>query len=374
MRLRKLYLFLAALATVASVSAQSPSQIESQKRVIADLEKRIADEERELARLKQGRSRTEEHVKRLVRQIDTRNQLLEAQERQAKLLAGQLAQTDLTADSLTAALVRNKGLYAEMVREAYRNYRHENYLTYLFSAQDFADVARKIANLRAVAELRTRKLREIEALKGEVAAEKELLDRRRRALDSVTQRLRAQRTKLERDARTARAEVRRLSKQEQQRLQRKMAQEQRLDVAIEELRKLTKGNREGDSFSSKTAGLRLPVAAGKVRRYKGNMAEITGPRGARVTSIYDGKVVEIKRNRITNKYDVYVAHGAYLTSYANLGSVCVEKGGKVARDQQIGTIGSSVNITTMETEYKLVFGIYAPSPTEKMLAEKCFRR
>ena len=34
------------------------------------------------------------------------------------------------------------------------------------------------------------------------------------------------------------------------------------------------------------------------------MAEISGPKGAHVISIYDGKVVEIKRNRITNKYDV----------------------------------------------------------------------
>lgn len=355
-------------------AAQSSSQIDAQKRVIADLEKRIAHQEQELSRLKQGRTQTEERVKRLARQIDARNQLLEAQEKQAALLSAQLSKTDLTADSLSSALGRNRDLYAEMVREAYRNYKHENYLTYLFSARDFADLARKISNLRAVSQMRAAKLREIEVLKGEVAAEKELLDRRKRALDSVTQQLRAQRTKLERDARTARADVRRLSKQEQQRLQQKMAQEQQLDVAVEELRKLTKGNREGNSFTAKTAGLRLPVAAGKVRRYKGNMAEITGPRGAYVSSIYDGKVVEIKRNRITNKYDVYIAHGEYLTSYANMGSVCVEKGQKVARNQQVGTIGSSVNITTMETEYKLIFGIYSPSPSEKMLAEKCFRR
>lgn len=354
-------------------AAQSTSAIDAQKRVIADLEKRIERDEKELSRLKQGRTQTEERVKRLARQIDARNQLLEAQEKQAALLSAELSKTDLTADSLSTALSRNKALYAEMVREAYRNYKHENYLTYLFSARDFADIARKIANLRAVSQMRVSKLREIDLLKGEVATQKELLDRRKRALDSVTQQLRGQRTKLERDARSARAEVRRLSKQEQQRLQKKMAQEQQLDIAVEELRKLTKGNREGNSFSAKTGGLRLPVAAGKVRRYKGNMAEITGPRGAYVSSIYDGKVVEIKRNRITNKYDVYIAHGEYLTSYANLGSVCVEKGQKVAKNQQVGTIGSSVNISTMETEYKLVFGIYSPSPSEKMLAEKCFR-
>ena len=161
MRLRTLILLFAGLAAFAAAGAQNTSRIEAQKKVVADLEKRIAAEEREIARLKQGRTRTEERVKRLARQIDASNQLLEAQEEQALLLAAQLSKTGFTADSLSAALDRNKALYAAMVREAYRNYKHENYLTYLFSAEDFADVARKIANLRAVARMRADRLRQI---------------------------------------------------------------------------------------------------------------------------------------------------------------------------------------------------------------------
>ena len=261
-----------------------------------------------------------------------------------------------------------------MVREAYRNYKHNNYLTYIFSSRDFADVAKKITNLREVASMRERKLHDIAALSEQVAREKELLDRRKRSLDSVTQNLTAQKQKLQRDSRNARANIRQMSQKEKQALQRKLSQEQQLDVAISELRKLTKGNTEGASFSTKTTGLRLPVTAGSVKRYKENMAEISGPKGAHVISIYDGKVVEIKRNRITNKYDVFVAHGEYITSYANMGSICVEKGQKVARNEQLGTIGSSVNIMTMETEYKLVFGIYPPNPGEKLRPENCFKR
>ena len=165
-----------------------------------------------------------------------------------------------------------------------------------------------------------------------------------------------------------------MTQQEKKALQRKMSEEQQLDVAINELRKLTKGNKEGASFSSKTSGLRLPVTGGRVKRYKENMAEITGPKGASVISIYDGKVVETKQNRITGKYDVFVAHGEYITSYANLGTISVEKGQKVARNQTLGTIGSAVNISTMETEYRIVFGIYPPDPRQKMRAEDCFKR
>ena len=71
-----------------------------------------------------------------------------------------------------------------------------------------------------------------------------------------------------------------------------------------------------------------------MKRYRDNMAEITGPKGARITAIYEGKVVDVKRNRITNRFDVYIAHGQYITSYANLNSVSVAKGQTVAKKQR----------------------------------------
>ena len=278
------------------------------------------------------------------------------------------------AGNLSAKLERDRAQYGEMVCEAYRNYKHNNYLTYIFSSRDFTDVARKITALREVASLRERKLRDIEALTAEVRTEKEALDRRKQSLDSVTRSLSAQREKLQRDARNAKASIRSMSQKEKTALQRKIAQEQQLDVAIGELRKLTKGNTEGASFSAKTSGLRLPVTAGRVKRYKENMAEITGPKGAHVISIYDGKVVDVKRNRITNRFDVYIAHGQYITSYANLNSVSVAKGQTVAKNSAIGVIGPAVDIQTMKTEYRLVFGIYPPAGAKKMRASDCFRK
>ena len=336
-------LTLAFLLFTLAAAAQTDRRIEEQKRVIAALEKRIATEEQEISKIQKGRTATEERVRRLARQIDSRNQLLDETEKQARLLREEIARTDSVAGNLSATLERDRAQYGEMVREAYRNYKHNNYLTYIFSSRDFTDVARKITALREVASLRERKLRDIEALTAEVRTEKEALDRRKQSLDSVTRSLSAQREKLQRDARNAKASIRSMSQKEKTALQRKVAQEQQLDVAIGELR-------------------------------KENMAEITGPKGAHVISIYDGKVVDVKRNRITSKYDVYVAHGEYITSYANMGTICVEKGQKVARNAQLGTIGSAVNVMTMETEYKLVFGIYPPNPGQKMRAEECFRK
>lgn len=255
-------LTLAFLLFTLTAAAQTDRRIEEQKRVIAALEKRIATEEQEISKIQKGRTATEERVRRLARQIDSRNQLLDETEKQARLLRGEIARTDSVAGNLSAKLERDRAQYGEMVREAYRNYKHNNYLTYIFSSRDFTDVARKITALREVASLRERKLRDIEALTAEVRTEKETLDRRKRSLDSVTRSLSAQREKLQRDARNAKASIRSMSQKEKTALQRKIAQEQQLDVAIGELRKLTKGNTEGASFSAKTSGLRLPVTAG----------------------------------------------------------------------------------------------------------------
>ncbi len=354
--------------------AQNSHKIEEQKRVIASLEKKIADEQQQIDRLKKGRAATEERVQRMARQLDSRTRLLDETRQQAKLLRREIASKDSLAGRLSTACERSRQEYAAMVREAYRNYRHQNYITFIFSSRSFSDMARKIAVLREVAAVRERKLQEIMSLSERVKIEKAELDARQQALGAVTKKLATQKAELERSTRDAKLEIRRMSQKEKSALQRKVAQEQQLSVAIGELRKLTKGNKTGASFSSSTSGLRLPVASGRVKRYKGNMAEIVGPKGARVVSIYEGKVVEIKRNRITDKFDVFIAHGEYITSYANLGSVCIEKGQNVAKNQAIGTIGSAVDVLTMQTEYKLVFGIYPPNPSQKMLAENCFKR
>ena len=196
-------LTLAFLLFTLTAAAQTDRRIEEQKRVIAALEKRIATEEQEISKIQKGRTATEERVRRLARQIDSRNQLLDETEKQARLLRGEIARTDSVAGNLSAKLERDRAQYGEMVREAYRNYKHNNYLTYIFSSRDFTDVARKITALREVASLRERKLRDIEALTAEVRTEKETLDRRKRSLDSVTRSLSAQREKLQRDARNA---------------------------------------------------------------------------------------------------------------------------------------------------------------------------
>ena len=84
-------LTLALLLFAFAAAAQNDSRIEAQKKVIAALEKRIATEEQEISKLQKGRSDSEERARRLARQIDSRNQLLDETEKQARLLREEIA-------------------------------------------------------------------------------------------------------------------------------------------------------------------------------------------------------------------------------------------------------------------------------------------
>ena len=91
-------MFLFLLLGAGSLAAQNTDQqIAAQKRLIADLEKQIAREEQEISKLKKGRASAEETVRRLARQIDSRNQLLDVTERDARKLEVEVARTDSVA-------------------------------------------------------------------------------------------------------------------------------------------------------------------------------------------------------------------------------------------------------------------------------------
>ncbi len=357
-----------------SKSKTEAARIEEQRRVIAELERQIEAEEKRLSGIKRDKSSAQQRVQSITRQIDSRNRLLSQTEREISDIRSSISHNDSLLVSARNDLAAERERYAEMVREAYRNYRQNNYMTYLLSSRDFTDAARRISNIRAVAALRAEKMRRIDSLGTAIAERQTALEQRRISLDSVQRSAESQREKLQRDVTSARSAMNQLTAREQAALREKMASEERLDAAIDALRKLTKGNTEGASFSRTTSNLNLPVDGGRVRKYKDNMAEIVASKGASVRSVYEGKVVEVRRNRISGKYDVFVAHGEYITSYANLEHAVVQKGQKIAKNGVLGTIGSSVNITTMEPEYKLVFGIYSPSPKETLRAADCFKK
>ena len=356
------------------LTAEEKARIAEQRKVVEELEEQLAKDELRLKEIKADKSNALKRMNTINSQIKSRTSLLTRTEGEIISIEKNIALTDNQIAQTKEEYDTEREKYAEMVREAYRNYKQNNYVTYILASDNFTDIARRIANIRAVASLRAARMHRIDSLGKSLQEQQLSLAERRHKLDSVQRKAQEQRSKLQKDVKSAQLTMNQLSKKEQSALKDKLESEERLDAAIDALRKLTKGNKEGASFSRTTTNLNLPVDDGTVRRYKGNMAEIVGKKGAKVRSIYDGKVVDVKRNRISGQYDVFVAHGEYITSYANLESVVVEKDAKIAKNGTIGVIGSSVNLTTMQPEHKMVFGIYSPKPTETMRAADCFKK
>lgn len=357
--------------TSPDAAAQSKSAVEKQRAKVESYKRDLEQCKRRMKEIVASKSSASREIEQLRTQMNLRNSLIHETEEEMRLLQQQIDSSDSVAVLLGAEIERNRAIYAEMVREAWRNYRQNNYTTYLFSAHGVSDAARRTANLRCIAQMRAEKASQIEAQEQELGEQRAELSRRKHELDSIGASLATERKALQQDISDVRSRLGKLSANEKKTLAEQSNYQKRLDAAAEELRRLTKGNTEGASFSDKTSNLNLPVEGGSVMRYSNNVAYVKGKRGAKVISIYDGKVVKIDRDN-TNRYSVFVAHGGYISTYVHLGSVCVAEGDKIKKNQQIGTVGIGIDDEGRESIY-MNFALYNPSG-KKLNAANCFKK
>lgn len=343
--------------TLHLAAQNNQAKIKAQKDKIKKIEQQIANEQKKINSLQKDKASTEAHILAMSRQIENRNDLLQANLRQAELLQVAIDSTNLKAEALSEQLTGSKARFAEMVRESYRNFRNENYKSYIFAANGFSDMARRIAVVREIAVRRTERIDEIKGLSAEVAQQQAILAGQKAALDSVKRKINSEKANLERDKKAANNKVKTLNAQQKKALNEKAKQERQLTLAREELLRLSKGNNVGTGINSKSK-IDIPVKGGRVGTINGAVCEIFGQPSASVSSIYDGKVIAIKPRG--NRYDIYIAHGEEsVSSYSNLSAVSVKVNQNVKKQQQIGTIGAWVNPSKSELEYKILFQLHS---------------
>lgn len=374
------------VALALPISAQNKRGGKSREKTLQEsIAKRRQDikaQEKELEALKNNKASTEKLVLSLTAQIESRNALIEETTDQIKELTAKVKASEKRIKELSGQLVQLENNVADIIRSAYRNYRHQNYLTYIFSAESFSDFARRITMLRSAASFRQQQIERVTAVRKDVEVEREKLSNERKELNAVKKQLDIERKKLNADVAAAKKSIDQMSAKEKEVLKAKAENERlnKLDAnELSRLRARAKGNKAGSSFGqgkdfAKGKKLKLPVENGSVALYKGNMAEIIGNKGAAVTSIYEGKVLDIKRNKVTNKYDVFIAHGEYITTYSNLLEVVVSAGDIVKTNQRIGTIGAMFDLSTGEFKYKMVFGLISPVNKTKIAVKHIFNR
>jgi murein DD-endopeptidase MepM/ murein hydrolase activator NlpD len=229
-----------------------------------------------------------------------------------------------------------------------------------------------MANVRHIAEQRAELAEQIREQGRRLVAMRNDLKERRLELDSVERSLEAEKRDLERDRDQAKRNFEKLSEQEKRALSEQKRQQQQLDKATKELRKLTEGNKVGKGFSSSTKALNLPVVGGKTEKIQTNMVKILGSKGDAVRSIYEGKVVRILTDN-TNHSTVMIAHGHYVSVYSHLSQINVKEGDVVKQNEQIGSIGIGVDHKGTMSAY-MQFMIINTESSKPMNVMDCFKK
>lgn len=372
-RVIKLLLITLLATTPLSASAQkSGKSVEDQRKRVEQYKKSLDNAKKQVNNLKKEKSSAHEQVKALEKQVKMRLEYISEVEAEHRLVEEEIAATEHIIDSLDATLAHNREIYGETVRVAYRNYKQNNSLYYLFSSRNITEAARRMAEMQHIADSRRALADTISVQSARLEEQRAVLTVRSNELDSVTKALDKERRELEDDRVAAQRSYNKLSKREQDAINEQRKQEKLHENAVAELQKLIKNNTVGSSFSKSTRGLNLPVEGGTLTE-EGYGATITGKAGDSVRTMHEGKVEEIVRMDRTNHYTVYLSYGAHLVTFTNLSSVCVKKGDVLKKDQKIGTIGRGINAKGQEYHY-IRIAVYERNSQKQLFVSNFFKK
>ena len=104
-------------------TAQEKARIEEQRRLVEQLEKEVAESEKALSAIKKDKSTAQQRVRNITRQINSRNQLLTRTEREIGNIERNITLNDSLIRKTEREITTERERYAEMVREAHRNYK-----------------------------------------------------------------------------------------------------------------------------------------------------------------------------------------------------------------------------------------------------------
>ena len=359
--MRKFVTILLTLLVAASVAIIS---VKAQNRTIQNsidrLTSQIAEFEQQIKSIRKDKKATQAEVNKLSRLIGKRRKLVGEVNSQMIALNSNISTLTRQIDRLTAEREQLQAQYADMVRVAYRNYRQQNFTTYLFSADDFNSATRRIAAIRLVNDARQRKVHEIDSLTIQLDSARKVLDAEKVTLQDTRNRHNSELKKLSANERDYKKRLSTLSSREKKVLKAQQEQRRELERLVNSTRKSKGEAKIGGNIKDNRGRLPMPVVGGRLKPNGSDIAEITGAQGAQVKSVFNGEVMRVTYNRNTKSYIVLIGHGQYFTTYSNMATATVKEGQKVTVGQAIGSIGRAVDASG-RTEYKLVFGLFAPN-------------
>lgn len=355
-------------------SAAQSQSLESLREEIRQAEKEIEATNVLLSKIRKDQKSTQNELKLIQNRIRNRKNIVSNLNRQTQVISKDIDSKNDTISSLQQELDQLRKEYGEMVYNAYKNYKLNNFMLFLFASKDFNDATRRIAYMRRYNRMRQQKAVQIDSVSRTLNVQVGELQGKKEELDKVRQNRTAEISSLGKDEKQYKSSVDKLKAQAgklSSDIQKKQSQINRLQQQIqriiaEESRKNSKESRSAAEeqyitelsgrFDQNRGKLPYPVRGGViVDRYgihphatqKGltinnKGVNIAAERGASVRAVFEGEVSRIFFFQGLNN-SVIIRHGNYLTVYSNLESVAVKNGDKVSLNQVIGQLANSDN-------------------------------
>ncbi|BCG53853.1 murein hydrolase activator EnvC family protein [Alistipes indistinctus] len=367
----RLLLILAALFCALNLAAQNQS-LDALRDEIRRAEEEIRATNELLAKTKKDKQVTQNQLKLIQNRIRNRKQIIANLEKQTQVINGDIGTKNDTVHAMQNELTQLRKEYADMVYAAYKNYKLNNFLVFLFASKDFNDATRRISYMRRYNRMRQQKAEQIKSVADSLHVQIGELENRKAELTKVRDTRTQEVSSLGKDEKqyqSSLSEINTKSGKLSSEIRKKQSQinklQQRIQAIIaEEARKnrATPKSAAQEEYIANLSGrfdqnkglLPYPVRGGViVDRYgvhphatqKGLMVNnkgvnIASGSGAEVRAVFEGDITQIVFVQGLNN-TVIIRHGNYLTTYSNLASVNVKTGDKVTLNQVIGRLSNS---------------------------------
>jgi len=336
------------------VLSQSIEDLEKQKREVTS---RISNANNLLVKYSKQKSTNLHSIKLLNRQITDRERLIKIYQEQISMLKTDVNLLDVEINKTENDLVVLKKQYVTLINEAYRNKKRYNELSFFFGAESFNEAYRRYVMLKEYNRFRHNQGILIESKSKELNDKSVLLTSKLKVQNNALIEVEKEKDKLITDRRSLNRNINQLSRK-QDNLKRELARQRKalkkLERAIVKMiEELSNTKAEPSDFHLSKGKLPWPVVNGvvvsqfgehqhpvlKYVKVNNNGVDIQSSHSNEARAVFSGVVSRVVPIPGYNKA-VLIRHGQFLTVYANLDMVHVNKGQNVTNKTVIGTIYS----------------------------------
>lgn len=364
-----------ALLTI-SMSAQTVKDLQKQQQQI---QAQIKQTNQLLQQTKKNETATVNKLTLLNKNIADRKRLIKSINNEISTLDNDMHNLRQRRNQLQTELEALQADYARLVRETHYADMQASPLLFLFSAQNFQQLIRRIRYMSEFTAYRKQQVARIRDTQNEIDIQNNLLQERKDDRQVALKNQQREKDNLSRDERKQQQMLTSLKQKKKDLTAQLKKQQKKADDLNKQIEAMIRKQTQSTSsltpeqkliaggFEKNQGKLPWPIEKGFISGYFGTHKHpvyenvtinnkgiyLQTSAGSSARAVYEGEVSACMK--LGNTYAVIVQHGNYRSVYSNLKDICVQKGSKITAKQKLGTIYSDPE---EDNKTELYFQIY----------------